>query len=265
MNEEDANRVSGETSVAQSHGAMPASLIVFFFSILPLAIAVLRVARVADFDPQTAGTIVARSSIFGVVVGALLPVLPLLLVAGAAAYVLLPTDFGLGRDSPLGEVVQSFLRTTAAIGLVIVPWRIVLGGAVFVGVLLANEWLFGPRRRETRSARFGRALGGGLAGVLALSVVVPSTPWIQRERIELHDSESTIVGYVIDADAHWVTILEDAPRRIVIARGDTVTVRTPCGTELTSKSVLALLFRAPAAEYPPCDEGELEPSDASAA
>ncbi|GIF95838.1 hypothetical protein [Catellatospora citrea] len=105
--------------------------------------------------------------------------------------------------------------------------------------------------RESNSAHTALVVGLAVFGLLGwLWVATRDTPWIPVERIT-QSTSSPIVGYILDEDGAWFTVMLENDRRVVNIPSAQISQREPCsrGDERTP---LVMLVWPKAAHYPEC-------------
>ncbi len=102
--------------------------------------------------------------------------------------------------------------------------------------------------------RVQRLVGGAAAGFLVVVGVVAAPLWLPAERVEIGSQE--MVGYVVEVDSEWVTILEHESREVRRIKLESVSDRTICSANgpslASSRTLYALLLRRPGPSYPDC-------------
>ncbi|GAA1401397.1 hypothetical protein [Catellatospora coxensis] len=106
--------------------------------------------------------------------------------------------------------------------------------------------------REPKSAH-NTPLAVGLAvfGLLGwLWVATRDTPWIPVERIT-QSTSGPVVGYILDEDGAWFTVMLEDDRRVVNIPSAQVSQRQPCSRGDERTPLVMLVWPEPAA-YPDC-------------
>lgn len=176
---------------------------------VPTALAIVRIARISEFDAGTAGAILTASGTVTVFTGSLIPVIPTLLMFGSILLV-----FATRRSE--GYLSQLFEPTSYMLVLgvlIFIPWDLLaIFGVLFV-VLAIREWR--ARRTEGDLYLEEGLLRGIIASLIFLVFVSPlfiDDLWVSREILEIENEK--IVGFVLEDDGRWATILEDEKREV---------------------------------------------------
>lgn len=106
-------------------------------------------------------------------------------------------------------------------------------------------------RESTAAHHTPLAVGLAVFGLLGwFWVATRDTPWIPVERIT-QSTSSPVVGYIIDGEGEWFTVMLEDDRRVVNILSTQITQRQPCsrGDERTP---LVRLVWPDAAVYPDC-------------
>jgi hypothetical protein len=191
-------------------------------SMLLFVLVVVRVMRVAAFDPATAAALVRESGTLEIVLGVLVTSFPPLLLGGIVCLLMLAVvnrESGSVRDLAFGAALAGLLLLT-----VVLPWTslIAYSIALVAVIVLARllQW----------SGEFIVLLMSVVLIVLTVSEV-----WLPPEEILLEGGTDT-VGYVLSVEPEWTTILEEADRSILLVPSEDVISRKVCNLESQSEA-----------------------------
>lgn len=178
--------------------------VIWILTTVPIALAGLRVLIVSRGEPETLRALLSNVNVFSLVLGTLLPTVPILVFWGWIAYIewdksrpkvnkiTLPWPFTAWIYGPLAGIIMLMSPMTLIIHLV--------GLTIIVGAFLYR------RRKGYPPGNAPLALGA-LALVLFGNTFVSSPqPWLPHEIITVKDSASE-VGYVLSSDPRWTTYL----------------------------------------------------------
>jgi hypothetical protein len=202
------------------------------------ALVFVRLLVVSRGDAITARAILASAGPTEVVLGAVLTVLPGLLVVIA---IVIPWVFRMPLLAP-----TSYMRVAwgfaVALVLLITGLMVVVGlytqSLTSFGFGLAVAFVLGAAvewsiRREaakdpTQSVTPGQTTVLGIAVVIFLSLIsVGDEPWLPPEKVEVH-GQDPLVGYVLDVSDTELVVLEDEDRKVTRLDLDDVESREIC-------------------------------------
>ena len=242
-----------------------------------LLISVTRLLIVADYNTTTATAIASSGGYVNTLLGTVIPLVPVFLPYLAIVllvfrrFILSALTFGATvlisptRLAPL-TALNSFKENWNHVSVLIsanLPLTIAVLGSLLI----------------IMTSAFGRAFGRGrmltiTLALLATAFLLPyvlyvypfpkepsyyeqliSKPWLPSERITVK-SGSSIVGYVLIEDDHWMTVLKDAPRIIQYISVDDVISRSVCQVNSQEPNIpqspLFPLMNPKLAQLPPC-------------
>lgn len=201
------------------------ALVATLFAFVTVAARALAVARL---DTTTAAALVRTSGPVDVFMGTLTQVFPDLLMLAFVMFVFL--DWHLAAKSPLPRrLVYGVAWGVGLVALFIAPWKqFLLWICVAVpGVHPASashlRELLAPSFVKTRSIMIG--------GVVLLVFLLSDAVWLPQERIQLRGA-GTVVGYVVEEDGRWISILKEHDRALLFVEDDDVESREVCGDDL---------------------------------
>lgn len=246
---------------------------------VPFAAAGVRVLLYSGGDPTLLRVLIETLDVVTIVLGTLLPVLPLLV--GAAIYPLL-IDLSLTRrlvtsGSPTRRWGMLTLIVAAlAFWVALSPWPSAattiayLAVGVALGVILTYLWTFARwltagytvRRSILEAFKVRVTIGGqepvgkswhviAIAGIfLILTFATSPTMWLPQENIVT--STEKISGYVLQATEEWTTILS-VDKQVTIVKPIDVSSREVCGQGEYS-SLITVLWGNDHRSGPQCAE-----------
>lgn len=202
----------GLLRIARDHPALAASFIIS-------SLVVVRIGMAARLRPTTALALLGSRSPVSVIFGTVLSLLPwfvLLLLAIGFTWAVRTLRFGLqGRRLvflPITVMLYTLFLTAAAF-----PWWFLL----FVPLLIYE----GLAEANTERRRLPTALT--VSGVLISILLLGSQVWLPSERIEVAGG-GAIVGYVVDDDGNWASVLRERDRTVLLIRSDLIVARQIC-------------------------------------
>ncbi|MFI6102150.1 zinc ribbon domain-containing protein [Lentzea sp. NPDC051213] len=238
----------------RSHPTIVVSLATFLY-------VAFQVHKAGDFEGVTTLEIVHSSSLTSILVGVLMVQLPLelLILTGVTCWWLLATGAMVHRGHVARRSKPLLLadpRTLPQIVLTVLllllfftsPWlnfALALAVAVTVAVIARRRRPF-----TTRFMKWSRRVVVGLVIVLVLWLLERPTTWVPLERITIAGN-TTLVGYVIAADAQWTTVLSPrwtgrlAPGQNTLRRVPTkeVQTRATCRLSLAEDKIFGRVVR----------------------
>jgi hypothetical protein len=195
-----------------------------------LLFTVFRVLAVSHFDPSTALAVFATSGPVTVVGGVLVQITPLLLIYATVG--LAYWEWSLRRRKVASGFSGFVLVLVTAVTLFIAPLLNVLLFAG-LGVVLAVVEVRQQRKERRdgqapgmRSLLWFTALTNLLLGA-GLILTYSSSVWLPAEVIHLQDG-SQQVGYVLQVDGPWTTVLTEAHRQVIRVSSPALESRTIC-------------------------------------
>jgi hypothetical protein len=219
--------------------------------LVPIVIVVLRIARVSNFDATTARGVLESVGLVQVLAGTLLPLVPTAVFVGALAL----SVYAFRERTALARMSRVLAPPIAIFCLVLFPWGILVLLVAGVLVVLAIEWRLARRRSRRVFASFDSNwfLGAGALLVLA-QIFIYGTMWLPAERVETR--RGATVGYVLESDFVWTSVLVDETRSIRRFRTESVQRRTVCQVEESDidgeGSLVDLLTGRRRPKYPEC-------------
>lgn len=210
-----------------------------------LLFVLLKLSRVAQFEPSTSVALIRAAGPVQVLLGSLLVQLPLLL-----AILFFQTTLWL-IDSVFTskgfESKHSYAAMVLLVLLMVMPWR-----ASAVGVIAGLSYLGYRRFRKPSSAVWP------FWSILLVYVALGSQVWLPAEQIRL-SSADVLVGYVVSQEAEWTSVLKESERTIVQVRTTQIIGRRVCNLgEVGERTTILDLFEPSArSTHPLCfpDEG----------
>jgi hypothetical protein len=181
-----------------------------------LAVAV-RVYRVAGLSSVVAAGIVAHAGPGAVLLGTLTTSLPGILITASIwlLYLLLSPLQAHWRGMILGALLVIELVLTY-----VLPWQGLMFQVAFVVVV------FFFLRNRSWSVEWLAIVAG------ALFIFASSTaPWLPAEQLTIAGTSTPIIGYVLEDDGPWMTVLVNDPRTIESVQAAQVTGRRICSTQ----------------------------------
>jgi hypothetical protein len=219
--------------------------------LVPIVIVVLRIARVSNFDATTARGVLESAGLVQVIAGTLLPLVPTALFVGAVAM----SVYAFRERTPLARMSRVLAPAVAIFCLVLFPWGILVLLVAGVLVVLAIEWRLARRRSRRAFASFDSNWFLGAAALLVLAqIFIYGTMWLPAERVETR--RGATVGYVLESDFVWTSVLVQETRFIRRFRTESVQSRTVCqveGSDIDGEgSLVDLLTGQRRPKYPEC-------------
>jgi hypothetical protein len=210
-------------------------------TVLIFSLTIVRVLRVASFDPATATALVHASGLVSIVMGVLVTSFPAILL-GTVLYLIFLAQGGPG--SPVQRRAAWLVALVIYVLLtVLLPWpRLLIVTAFFVVIFFVQ-----------RRLRWELELFAVVAFLVTNLLDVP-TVWLPPERVEVSGS-TPVTAYVLAVDSDWTTLLLDADRRVLVVPTSQVNARTVCNVEhvTTSRTISqVILGEAGGARNPPC-------------
>jgi len=144
--------------------------------------------------------------------------------------------------------------------LYIAPWGLAVGLVGAMAAFWGLSWLLhGKHWKDGGSSPYRSNPAREVvttAFVVLFSVLLllfsDSKPWLPKEVLETESG--SYVGYLLNVDAGWVTILVDDPRYLRFVRQEALVSRTQCQIEQSPTGMDFLASRAPTkANLPDCE------------
>ncbi len=219
--------------------------------IAPVTLAALRLLFFSGGDPVLLRVLISTLDVPTVVLGTLLPTMPVLLWALIQPFNQDPgtIEKALGGGRRARWLRRLLLFLVMAIYLAIGPWPTtawavgaVVAGAVLVALIwwvvsivinrrAGRRWavaLRPPAHGEYVSNGFPRWLIFALSAPLLVVLVFPTGFWLPQEVITLKgDPAQRVSGYVLEQDSGWVTFLK-SDREVLVVRAQAIEARDVC-------------------------------------
>lgn len=159
--------------------------------------------------------LISHTSVFTLVAGALLPLLPMIYIFG----VIILTKKYSSQIRALPSAVEALIFGPALIFVMgATPASLIIyAGAITLYYLV-------DRRSKTWS--FQIAVGFFVASILLNSIIQPNHGFLQKERVSVVEQEA-VDGYVLEVSVGWTTILTEA-NTVRILRSSAVSERAVC-------------------------------------
>jgi hypothetical protein len=189
------------------------------------ALFVTKVWLSAGAEPSVAAGIVAASGSLELATSLLVLALPVLALVLAAVLLLMALPGGSGR---LGLAAAIGAAAALLLSVAIVPLGLLFSVLVAAGLAAMVIRLRRPRSRPVTgdTPLGGLATVAGLLG--ALWIVQPSLMWLPAERLTIEGADGVEVGYVIEDEGPWLTVLRHDDRRLLRVEAGSVTDREIC-------------------------------------
>jgi hypothetical protein len=198
----------------------------------------LKLLAVSRFRPVTALTLLQAAGVSQVTMGVVLVSFPYLLWGIPVALFM---SFGLRREdtaSTFNWAVWLVLGLSAVPAALLSPWPFSVAVVVLVVPPLVNAFFtLAPRAEEVAAKEGSRSKRSSTKGwkfplVAVLSVVILiqtliSHMWLPTEDLRLR-SGTGIIGYVVQEEGGWTTILTNDTRSIVRIQSETLVSRRVC-------------------------------------
>ena len=226
----------------------------WWIGLVPVAIVAGRLLVASGGNLATAQLILQYSAVFPLVLGTLLPVLPV--AALVVGWILLGRSEAVEaqerRGVALVPVVGSVLLLS---GLLLTPWNLLL---IAVGLIVAITVLLNMSRRRPRLESAIRYWTTGLSTAVGAAIVVgvllPRPMWLPAEVIGTADG-TEFVGYVLGSSGDSLVVVVADPREPLIVNDADVVSREVCSNASTRASLGSFLYQRWAdGEVLPCPE-----------
>lgn len=246
---------------------------------IPLLAAAARILLYSGGDQTLLRVLIQTLDVVTVLLGTLLPMLPLL-VGAALLPVIVDVAFARHLLTDGSKTRRRLVTITLIVALTfwitLSPWAGVRGTftsaaiGIFVGIVIAYVFPFyfalsrGRTVRESVASasktrlipRIPADLGQNRQMILAPTIAVivlfafPSGMWLPRENVSTPAGETT--GYVLSSTEVWTTIL-DVDKRVVIVKSEDVISREVCG-QGSHESLATMAFGPYTSKNPQCGE-----------
>lgn len=229
------------------------------------AVFVIKVLFVAHLNTAVALGIVSAVGPADLVTGLLTLLFPTL--ALLFAYVLAIWTFVYFKRGRRAAVLFDVTLLVAVFALITAPVGTLLAFIVVTGLGIGVGYWFGRRRRRTGKTGkdpwpeiVWRLVGLGLGFFVV--VTAQPTVWLPAEVFQIDDAHVEAVGYhenvgyFIEEDGEWITVLSEIDRRLLRIRPEQISARQVCGRAFPrgwlNTAAWNLLNRDPGA-LPPCE------------
>jgi hypothetical protein len=177
-----------------------------------------------------------------VVAGTLLPLVPTALFVGALGL----SIYAFRERTAVARLSRVVAPLVAVFCVLLLPWGILVLLVAAAFVVLTIEWWIARHRarRLFASLTLNWFLGAAVLLVVA-QLFVYGTMWLPAERIHRRDAAPT-VGYVLESDIVWTTVLVESTRTIRRFPTDSLQRRVVCQVEdpdIDGEESLVDLFR----------------------
>jgi hypothetical protein len=236
--ERDEREINGGWSLVREHLAL-------FVAVVPIGLALIRVALLSDFDVTTAKAVLQSLSPVEVILGTLVDVGAYLLFTGGVLLL------GVGFRKRARGVYSLCVIAGGLLSLaVLLNSQMWIAAVLVVTTLLAlaiyvAEW---PRPRQST---VGFLLVLLIATPVLTAWLVGAGSWLPEERITV-EGRAPVTGFVLNAGFHWTTVLVPSDDRVLHLRTDQVRTRTLCGEHARARSVLEFIRGEEGSSYPDC-------------
>lgn len=229
---------------------------------LAAVIASVRLTAIAEGSPQLAGAILASSGYFAPLASLLFSLIPVFVFLAALN---LWEYWRFARRAGVSNVATRWAPVVIGLAwlvlLFIAPWVFAVGlpAAILVTYVL-SRLLFGRHWGDEQESRYRpnplrEIVTNALIVVFTLLLLVlsDSRPWLPKEVLETQDE--SYVGYLLNIDSGWATILVDDPRYLQFVREEQLVSRTQCQIEHSPSAADFLGSKRPSeTPLPNCDD-----------
>ena len=237
--QQDQREIDGGWRLVRDHLAL-------FVAVVPIGLALIRVALLSDFDVTTAKAVLQSLSPVEVILGTLVDVGPYLLFAVGVALLVV----GL-RKRARGLYALSVIAG-GLLSLVVLLNSQMWVAAVLLVTTLAALAVYVWERPTQRQSTVGFLFVLLIAAPVLTAWLVGSSSWLPEERIAVEGREEPVTGFVLDAGFVWTTVLVPADDRVIQLRTENVRTRTLCGEHARARSLLEFLRGEEGSGYPDC-------------
>jgi hypothetical protein len=236
--EQHEREINGGGSLVREHLAL-------FVAVVPIGLALVRVALLSEFDATTAKAVLQSLSPVEVILGTLADVGPYLLFA--AGVVLL----GAGLRKRARGVYSLCVIAGGLLSLAVLLNSQMWVAAVLVVTTLVALAIYLVERPGPRQSTVGFLFVLLVAAPVLTAWLVGASSWLPEERITV-EGRAPVTGFVLDAGFHWTTVLVPSDDRVLHLRTDEVRTRTLCGEHARARSVLEFIRGEEGSGYPDC-------------
>jgi hypothetical protein len=235
----------------------------FVVTIVPFAVAALRLVRVSGLDPAVLAVLLETVDFVALFIGTTLVVLPAILAYLISIWLLIRQSLLPSQERRMRYRI-SFLVTVFGFFLVVfLSPGLVIGVAFLWGVSWFLEWFF-RRRGETeswsvrraRERNFIRAQLHTLTGFVALIIFMPSQLWLAPHSVSVDNNVDVV--YILKSDEITTTVLSHDTNEIKVVATDEITESHPCSvtsdgwSRILGTPVLFYFFGDDVASLPQC-------------
>lgn len=227
----------------------------YFAPAIALGAVSLKVLSVAAFSPQTSFALLASGasgSTFSLAL-ALVPALLPVAIGMAARWLVDALAFRRSHVWPAVIVLSNLV----ILFLAVAPWWVVV---VIAGLLLAVTPVIVRGNRRAKEGDSSAVVSinmdfhwsvviAAFATFSALPVVLSPKPWLPSERLTI--GSQSVVGYVLNDDGRWITVLDGEERLVSRYMSSSVRKRVVCRIGPDRPRTIAALFHEPR-QYPKC-------------
>ena len=217
-------------------------------------LALLRLAAVAEGDPQLATAMLQATGYVAPFIQMALSFVPILVIL-IAAYAIHYRRIAkrAGRNDLLARYAWLVVIWAFILLAFVTPWIVLLIGAIVVTAVMVPAYFLDWRRKKRGESvtdeDFGRSVRRQLTTIVIVVVsltvlgsIANARPWLPEEKVTFADG--VVNGYVLNVGTPWTTILVDNPRYLKYVKTIAVTSREVCNPTW-NKTLIQLL---PAAE-----------------
>lgn len=228
---------------------------------LAVIVASIRLTAIAEGNPQLAGAILASSGYIAPLASLLFSLVPFLLFFTA---LYLWEYWRFARRAGVSNWVTRWAMFAISLMwlalLYIGPWVVAVGLVGSMAVFWALSWLLHGKHWKDGGSSPYRANPAREVATTAFLVVFSvlllmfsdSKPWLPKEVIETESG--SYVGYLLNVDAGWATILVDDPRYLRFVKQEELVSRTQCQIEQSATAMDFVTGRVPTnPNLPECD------------
>lgn len=193
------------------------------FAVVASALVVIKVLVAARLDVGTALGLVSAAGVANVVFGVVILLWPAFLIG-----VTIGLWLWLVHEARQSKPVWAILAVTSASGVAMFAFLPFIVSAFIVLAGLA-EWayLWWSKKRGREAEPLLDTFGRVLYVVLATGLLFSEAVWLPREIITA--GGESYVGYVVEEEGAWTTILRDSDRLLLRVRDATIDSRQICG------------------------------------
>jgi hypothetical protein len=189
---------------------------------VPLALTLVRIARVSRFNEATAYALLAHGSPLAIIGGSVMGLVPIELVVLSLALVVWCWNAPAGSRATVRWITPVVVLPVVA--FVPVDALLSVGG---VAALIGGSMWWSKREGESVRFNWPVALLGGALVASILTLLGADKPWLPAEEVRVHGHHA-VVGYVLDGSERWTTLMIDSTRRVMIVPTNEITNRSLC-------------------------------------